>query len=337
MSDRSVRKAEATLAFDRLPLNSLRVFEAVAAKLSFAEAAEALYVTPAAVSMQIKSLEDYVQVPLFRRNGRRVELTPEGAQLLPGVRRGLAELQQSVQQLRRARASGALHVTTIASFLLKWLLPRLPQFHERFPNTDLRIHTSRTPVDFRQTDFHAALRMVKEPDPTDGLYYEKLLEEWFIPVCSPQVFAQHGLLTPDADLKGVPLLHSADEPWRYWSRPAGARDWKEGGSSYDDSLTVLAAAEQGQGYALTRWALAARDLQLGRLVRASAIASPCPRSYYFVCPETYVGMPKVKSLLEWLRAVTKECAGPDAKLQRDDVVLPERKARPKKASAARAD
>ena len=313
MSDRRLRKADVNSAFDRLPLNALRVFEAVAANLSFADAAEALHVTPAAVSMQIKTLEDYVQTPLFRRNGRTIELTPEGLQLLPGVRRGLADLQQSMQQLRQMRMSGALHVTTIASFLQKWLLPRLPQFQERHAGTDLRIHTSRAPVDFRQTDFHAAIRMAREPEP--GLYYEKILDEWFLPVCSPQVFAKWGELSPHVDGKKFPLLHSADEPWRVWTEPqsngkSGAQDWKESGSSYDDSLTVLAAAEQGQGYALTRWALAARDIEIGRIVRASPLVVTCPRSYYFVCPESYLAMPKVNHLLEWLRAAAKNFSAP---------------------------
>jgi len=321
MSDRRLRKADASAgaasaalsAFDRLPLNALRMFEAVAANLSFQDAAEALHVTPAAVSMQIKSLEDYVQTPLFRRNGRTIELTPEGMQLLPGVRRGLADLQQSMHQLRQIRVSGALHVTTIASFLQKWLLPRLPHFYARFAGTDLRIHTSRAPVDFRQTDFHVAIRMARGPEP--GLYCEKLLDEWFLPVCSPQVFTQWGELFPHAEGKKFPLLHSADEPWKFWTQPSdngksGPKDWTESGSSYDDSLTVLAAAEQGQGYALTRWALAARDIELGRIVQASSLAVPCPRSYYFVCPESYMAMPKVKHLLEWLRSVTKEFVGP---------------------------
>jgi LysR family glycine cleavage system transcriptional activator len=330
MSDRRLRKADAKLgsgsgsgagagsaqisAFDRLPLNALRVFEAVAANLSFADAAEALHVTPAAVSMQIKSLEDYVQTSLFRRNGRTIELTPEGMQLLPGVRRGLADLQHSMQQLRQMRMSGALHVTTIASFLQKWLLPRLPHFHDGYPGTDLRIHTSREAVDFRQTDFHAAIRMLRAPEP--DLYNEKLLDEWFVPVCNPQVFAKWGELTPHVEGKQFPLLNSKDEPWRFWTEPQAngrglPKDWKESGSSYDDSLTVLAAAEQGQGYALTRWALAARDLELGRIVRASPLVVPCPRSYYFVCPESYLGMPKVKHLLEWLRAAVKEFAAPE--------------------------
>lgn len=313
MSDRRLRKPEANSAFDRLPLNALRVFEAVASQLSFAEAAEALHVSPAAVSMQIKSLEDYVQTPLFRRNGRTIELTLEGELLLPGVRRGLADLQHSMNQLRQMRVGGALHVTTIASFLQKWLLPRLPKFHELNAGTDIRVHTSRDPVDFRNTDFHVAIRMLREPQ--SGLFCEKLLDEWFLPVCSPPVLAKWGELSPHVDGKKLPLLHSADEPWRYWTGPQrksaeGVQDWKESGSLYDDSLAVLAAAEQGQGYALTRWALAARDLELGRIVRASPFAAPCPRSYYFVCPESYLAMPKVKRLLEWLREEAKLFSGP---------------------------
>ena len=315
MSDRRLRKVDVSSAFDRLPLNALRVFESVAANLSFAEAAEALHVTPAAVSMQIKTLEEYVQTPLFRRNGRTIELTPEGVQLLPGVRRGLTDLQHSMQQLRQLRTSGALHVTTIASYLQKWLLPRLPQFYAQHPDTDLRIHTSRTPVDFKQSDFHVAIRMTRGPEP--DLYSEKLLDEWFLPVCSPQVLAKWGELPPRMNGKKFPLLHSADEPWRLWSEfhstgdtVESAKDWKESGSSYDDSLTVLAAAEQGQGFALTRWALAARDLEIGRLVRASPLAAPCPRSYYFVCPESYLAMPKVKYLLAWLRIAAQEFSAP---------------------------
>ena len=89
-------------AYDRLPLNALRVFEAVATRLSFGEAAEALNVTPAAVSQQIKTLEDYLQTPLFRRTGRTVQLTPEGAELLPGVRRGLDELETTYMEIGRA-------------------------------------------------------------------------------------------------------------------------------------------------------------------------------------------------------------------------------------------
>ena len=114
MSERRLRKTEPRRSFDRLPLNALRVFEAVATRLSFATAADALHVTPAAVSMQIRTLEAYLGVPLFRRTGRTIELTAEGALLLPGVRRGLAELQQAMQQLRQDRRSGVLNISTVA-------------------------------------------------------------------------------------------------------------------------------------------------------------------------------------------------------------------------------
>src|SRR5262245_59821506 len=196
------RKTEVARSFDRLPLNALRVFEAVATHLSFAEAAEALHVTPAAVSMQIRTLEDYLRVPLFRRSGRRIALSAEGALLLPGVRRGLAELQQAMRQLRQDRNTGVLNITTLASFLQKWLMPRLPQFYDRHPGIELSIHTSPIPVDFGEGNFHAALRMSRAP--TSGLHNEKLLDDWFLPVCSPTLFARHGMLRTPADLKRYP-------------------------------------------------------------------------------------------------------------------------------------
>jgi LysR family transcriptional regulator, glycine cleavage system transcriptional activator len=310
MSERRTRKTDAVRSFDRLPLNALRVFEAVATHLSFAEAAEALHVTPAAVSMQIRTLEEYLRVPLFRRSARAISLSTEGALLLPGVRRGLAELQQSMQQLRQHRSGGVLNISTLASFLQKWLMPRLPQFYSRHPDIDLAIHASSTPIDFGQTNFHAALRMSLGPTP--GLYNEKLLDEWFLPVCSPELLARLGPVRTPADLKRYPLLRSSDESWSLWRRPGAESDWREKGAAFDDSLTVLAAAEQGQGLALTRWALAAQDLGNGRLVRASEQVLPCPRAYYFVCPESYVELPKVQQLLGWLREVAAASPTPDS-------------------------
>lgn len=310
MSARRLRKTELIPGFERLPLNALRVFEAVATRLSFADAADALHVTPAAVSMQVRALEDYLRAPLFRRRGRTTTLTAEGERLLPGVRRGLSALQQSMQQLRQDRAGGPLNISTLASFLQKWLLPRLPQFHDRHPHIELSIHTSRRPVDFNATDFHAAVRMSAAP--SAGLYNEKLMDEWFVPVCTPELLARFGPLRSGADLKRFPLLRSADEDWKLWLHPGSEVDWQEHGAAFDDSLTVLAAAEQGQGLALTRWALVAQDLANGRIARASARIVPCPRAYYFVCPDSYVAMPKVQKLLLWLREKAAEFPRPDA-------------------------
>ena len=304
MARRKVQNQELSSAFDRLPLNALRVFEAVATRLSFAEAADSLHVTPAAVSMQVKTLEDYLQVPLFRRAGRSIELTPEGSQLLPGIRRGLTDLQTALHQLRQSRCAGTLNISTLASFLQKWLLPRLPRLHDLHNDLQLRVHTSRETVDFSQTDFHGAIRMATGP--TAGLYNEKLMDEWFVLVCSPELYRRFGPVRSSEDLKRYPLLRSSDEPWQLWNRPGAERDWKEHGTAFDDSVTVLNGAEQGQGLALTRWCLATGDIKLGRLALASTTAVPCPRSYYFVCPESYLAMPKMQGLLTWLRDVAHE-------------------------------
>jgi LysR family transcriptional regulator, glycine cleavage system transcriptional activator len=329
MSERRVRKTEPSRSFDRLPLNALRVFEAVATRLSFAAAADALNVTPAAVSMQIRTLEEYLRVPLFRRSGRAIALSAEGALLLPGVRRGLGELQQAMQQLRQDRSGGVLNISTVASFLQKWLLPRLPQFYDRHPNIELSIHTSITPVDFAAGNFHAALRMTLAPTP--GLYNEKLLDEWFLPVCSPELFARYGPVRTPADLKRYPLLRSSDESWSLWRRPGADADWRERGTAFDDSLTVLAAAEQGQGLALSRWAVAAQDIASGRLVRASDQVVPCPRAYYFVCPESYLALPKLQQLLAWLREMAAAFPGPQSAAARQQPVP--RQSRPRKVAA----
>src|SRR3974377_901711 len=145
MSERRTRKSKAAHSFDRLPLNALRGFEAVAPHLSLAEAAEALHVTPAAVSMQIRTLEDYLRVPLFRRSARAIALSAEGALLLPGGRRGRAGLQRAMQRLRQHRSGGVLNISPLASFLQKWLMPRLPQFYGRHPTIEPAIHNSSAP------------------------------------------------------------------------------------------------------------------------------------------------------------------------------------------------
>src|SRR5271167_1900104 len=142
-----------------MPLGSLRVFEAVAAHLNFSAAADALNVTPAAVSQQIKTLEGYIQVPLFRRSGRRVEVTEEGLELLPAVRAGLEKLESALQQMKHHRRAGPLQITTVASFLQVWLLPRIRSFRRKCPNTELRFHTSRDLVDFSRTTTHVAIRL----------------------------------------------------------------------------------------------------------------------------------------------------------------------------------
>lgn len=297
-------------AYGRLPLNALRVFEAVATRLSFAEAAEALSVTPAAVSQQIKVLEDYLQMPLLRRSGRKVELTPEGAQLLPGIRSGLDTLVASLQQLRLLRATGNLKVSTLSSLLQKWITPRLQRLYEAIPDLQVDWHTSRETVDFGRSDFHAALRF--GPGPYPGLYAEKLMPEWLVVVASPQVLAKHGSLDQRQDLRGLPLLHAKDEPWSRWKAANAEQSWPAGPATIDDSVSVLIAATEGLGFAVVRWSLAAQDIERGLLALASRQVVASRWGYWFVCPDTYASLPKVAAFRDWLRREAGGFKGPDA-------------------------
>ena len=303
-----LREAEVDSAYDRLPLNALRVFEAVATRLSFADAADALHVTPAAVSMQIKTLEDYLQVPLFRRSGRKVELTAEGEELLPGIRRGLDELEAALNQLRKDRKGGQINISMLASFLQKWLLPRLPDLRDKHPDLELRIHTGRENVDFSRSDFHAAIRM---GDGTwKGLHSEKVLEEWLVVVASPALFDKYGPLGRSKIPDDLPMLRGTelervDEPWIHWLEVGATAPRPVRGSVLDDSVSVIAAAEQGLGYAMVRWSLAAEDLQAGKLRLASTAPLPYRWSYYFVCPKTYRSMPKIEAFVGWLHTAAK--------------------------------
>jgi len=297
-------------AYDRLPLNALRVFEAVATRLSFAAAADALNVTPAAVSMQIRTLEDYLQVPLFRRSGRKVELTPEGEHLLPGIQRGLDELESALNLLKQDRRGGSVNVSMLASYLQKWLLPRLPDLRARHPDVELRIHTAREQVDFTRSDFHAAIRL--GGGNYKGLHSEKIMEEWLVAVASPELLAKHGPLCYAESPENFPLLQSTDEPWVHWLEiGAGKKPAPIRGSVLDDSVSVLLAAEQGLGFALVRWSLAAQDLRDGKLRLASPKALPYRWAYHFVCPKQYLTMPKIAVFRDWLRTVGREFIRPE--------------------------
>jgi LysR family glycine cleavage system transcriptional activator len=290
-------------AYDRLPLGALRVFEAVASHLSFSGAADALNVTPAAVSQQIKTLEGYIQVPLFRRNGRRVEITDEGLELLPAVRAGLESLESAMQQIKQHGHGGPLQVTLLASFLQMWLLPRIRAFRRSFPDIDLRFHTSRELVDFSRSPMHVAIRFGRGGYP--NVHCEKLMDDWLVPVAAPELIKQYGMLERGADQRKFPLLESDDEPWSVWRAADAECAWHARSPKIDDSAGLLAAAEEGLGYALARWTLVTRALQKGSLRLAGKGALVYGSAYYFVCPKSFLALPKVARFREWIFAAAQ--------------------------------
>ena len=297
-------------AYGRLPLNALRVFEAVATRLSFAEAAEALNVTPAAVSQQVKALEEYLQIPVLRRSGRKVELTPEGAKLLPGVQAGLDSLVAVLRETRLMRAGGIVNVSTLSSLMQKWLTPRLHRLHAKFPDLQVDWHTSREAVDFGRSDFHAAVRLGQNVVP--GLEYEHLMDEWLVVVASPALYKKYGSIDERETLKGIPMLQARDEPWSRFEKSAAPTPWPAGPTIIDDSVSVLTAVLEGLGYAPARWSIAAHDLLAGRLVLGSRTIVPSRFRYSFVCPPSYSELPKVCALRSWLKEEAANFPTPDA-------------------------
>lgn len=292
-----------------IPLNALRTFEAVASRLSFSKGAEALHVTPAAVSSQIRALEDRLNQKLFHRQGRNITLTAAGRRLLPGVQRGLRELNQAVRLIEEDKSQGVLNVSTMPSFMQRWLAHRLAEFYKAHPEIDLRINASNAVVDFGTTDFHAAIRF--GPGRWTGLRSVKLMDDWIVPVCSPEFLAKHGPIETAEDLGKHNILVVDDEMWKQWIGSLGGAEIQRNWPALDDSVTLMIMAEQGHGVALARWSVVARDLEAGRLVRAIPTAVKTNWSYYFVAPPDYFELPKVTVLREWLFEHAQRFAKPE--------------------------
>ena len=281
-----------------VPLNALRTFEAVATRLSFTRGAEALNVSPAAVSSQIRALEERLKQPLFHRHGRQVTLTEAGNKLLPGVKRGLVELRQAVELVSQDRSEGVLNISMMPSFLQKWLMPRLVDFYGSQPNIDLRINVDNANVDFDQSDMHAAVRFGKGKWP--GLKVLKLADDWILPVCSQQLLDEIGSINSVEDLQQHDLIFLDSDMWDPWFQVMGKSTRDSRWSQLDDSISILMAAEQGEGIALSRWSLVARDIEAGRLVRPIDAVVKAGWSSYFVAPPHYFDLPKVAVFRDWL-------------------------------------
>lgn len=298
VSGRSGAGTAARTAYRRAPLGSLRVFVAVAEHKSFTRGADALGVTASAASMQVQALEEYLGVPLLRRNGRQVELTPQGALLRPRVEQALADLERAIDEARADRGAGPLRVTTIASFLAQWLLPRLPNFTSLHAGIDVQIHTSTELVDFVKTGMDAGIRFGAGSWPR--LHAQKLFDEWLVPVCTPALLERLGRVAEARDLRRYKLLHSTYEPWTAWLLEGGPDEvWPSSGAAFDDAIAIVRSAVAGQGLALSRWSMTADEVTMGRL----AVAGRAVRSahaYHFVCPPAHLALDKVAAFREWL-------------------------------------
>ena len=284
------------------PLNAMRAFEAAARHLSFTRAAGELNVTQAAISHQVKALEERLGVTLFRRLNRALLLTDAGQAYLPPLREAFDTLAAASDRLRADDSRGVLTITTLPSIAARWLVPRLGRFREAHPDIDLRIDASQHLTDFGRENVDVALRY--GGGEWDGMRAERLMGEDFFPVCSPALREGERPLREPDDLRHHTLLHDDNRTdWTMWFLAAGIAGGDPArGPAFSDSSLVLQAAIEGQGVALGRSALAAADLAAGRLVKPFDISLPGSWAYYVVYPEATAERPKIIAFRDWLMA-----------------------------------
>ena len=302
------------------PLNALRTFEAAARLLSFTKAAEELFVTQAAVSHQIKTLEEHLGAQLFRRLNRRLLLTDQGQLLLPSVRRAFDELVAGVERVREQCCSGTLTISTTPSIAAKWLAGRLGRFQALYPQFEIRLSATARNVEFAREGVDCGVRYGFGEWP--GLRTQRLFGATLKPVCAPDLLARPDPLRAPADLKRHTLLHALDDmdDWRLWLRAAGVEGIDPTrGLKFDTVPLALQAAISGAGVAIGRGELIAEDLAAGRLVEPFDFELPSECAYYFVTPELTWDQPKIEAFRSWLFAEADfgpaekaRAAGPDA-------------------------
>ncbi|NHK28319.1 transcriptional regulator GcvA [Parvularcula flava] len=293
------------------PLNALRAYEAAARHLSFTKAAEELNVTPGAISQQIKALEDYLGVPVFKRQNRTLLLTEEAQSSLPIMRDAFDKLATAASLLASGADQGKLTVSVAPSFASKWLVPRLDSFQAAFPDIDVYVHANMNLVDFAADDVDVAIRY--GGGTYDGLTVHKLMEERIIPVASPALMRGEHPLHKLSDLAFHTLLHDGspdnDEDcptWPMWLRAAGAKDENgeilDGtrGPRFNQSSLVIEAAVAGKGVALAKSALALADLEAARLVIPFDFTTTTDFAYYVVHPPAKAALPQVKAFVDWV-------------------------------------
>lgn len=291
------------------PLAAVRVFEAAARHLSFTAAAAELGMTQAAVSYQIKILEERVGAPLFLRKPRQIVLTEAGQRLAPALSEAFA-LIGGAYAAARSGADGLLSISTVHTFASNWLVARLGSFQMAHPALAVRLDTAGRLVDFAREDIDVAIRSGGGAWP--GLATHHLMNADFTPMLSPKLAQAVGGLNHPADLLGLPILDPGDVWWRQWFALADVSADELGrrpASSLGSQAYEGSAAVAGQGVAILTRALFAAELADGRLIQPFDIVGDDGHSYWLVYPEARRNVPKIRAFRDWLLAELKASLG----------------------------
>jgi LysR family transcriptional regulator, glycine cleavage system transcriptional activator len=292
------------------PLKALPAFELAAGSLSISAAAQELHLTHGAVSRQIKALEDHLGAPLFRRFNRRIELTPAGAALLPSVRQALQLLQTSTAEVRAQTKEGPLVVSCLATFMMRWLIPRLYAFNAVNPRIEVRLSASHAPPDFGGGGIDVAIRIGKPPWPR-SVVARPFLADSIGPVLAPSLIEGRRVRRP-SDLARLKLLHAETRPgaWSQWLAMTGVEELDTSrGARFEHMYFLLEAAASGLGVAIGSRPLVEQDLASGRLVAPFGFV-PSGGSYCLLQPRNASHPAKSAAFAAWIAAEAKRAAEP---------------------------
>lgn len=297
------------------PLNSIRAFEATARHLSFTKAAGELNVTPGAVSQQVKVLEDYLNLKLFKRKNRLILLTDEAQICLPLLSDGLDKLSQGIDTIREQSNDKPLTITASTTFASRWLLPRLTKFHKEFPDIDVRIEANNVLSDLVNDDIDVGIRFGDGNYP--GLEAEYLFSQSVIPVCHPSLLEENDIQVPE-DLKNHTLLHPGNDSfylndkthidWEMWFATVGVKDVDlDHGLHYAQYSLLLDAVLAGQGVALVGDSVVRDEIKAGRLVKLFGNTDiELTFAYYLAYSKSKANLPRLKIFRQWLLQKVKE-------------------------------
>jgi len=293
----------------QLPLNALRAFEATARAGSFTSAAAELGVTPAAVGQQVRALESRLGRPLFARSGDGLTLVPDAAKALADVRRGFDSLSHGFESLSSDDEAARISISVPPTFAIRWLVPRLHSFYERYPEIEVSFDTAMRFVDIARGEVDLAIRFGSGRYP--GLQTERLLEEWVLPLCAPTLCRDNFDLLHSLNTDGFPLLHLKGETtdpswitWRRWAENQGLESARfEEGSVFTQSATALQAAVEGQGIALCGITYALDEILAGKLCApcGTNCAVRTEYAYDIVYTQTRAERYSVRALRRWIK------------------------------------
>lgn len=284
------------------PLHALMCFDAAARHLSMKKAAGELCVTPSAVSQQITKLEETVNVRLFIRSARHLELTTEGRIYLRAIRPAFSQIAEATQRLMDEGKPNKITVSCTSGFAIQWLLPRLPAFEKGNPGVEVQISTTNRKVDLLTEGIDFAVRHGMGHYP--GLESQCLLHDRLCPVCSPRLLPAGATLLTPRDITRFTLLHDEHRlDWGLWFGAVGINDAETAkGPVFVDSNGVIEAALAGKGMALVRRSLVREALEHGSLVNPLQVEVESPIAYYLVYDESAVLQRMSRRFRDWLVA-----------------------------------